>query len=83
MFSVQVSHKMIVSNLFQLERDVDFPSVAFGDLVDVADSDVIFLEPELDGVADDVQLLCQRLVGNGSRLHGLTYKVRPFPACRY
>ncbi len=39
MFSVQVSHKMIVSNLFQLERDVDFPSVAFGDLVDVADSD--------------------------------------------
>ena len=39
MFSVQVSHKMIVSNLFQLERDVDFPPVAFGDLVDVADSD--------------------------------------------
>lgn len=25
MFAVQVSHKMIVSNLFQLERDVDFP----------------------------------------------------------
>ena len=83
MFSVQVSHKMIVSNLFQLERDVDFPSVAFGDLVDVADSDVILLEPELDGVADDIQLLCQRLVGNGSRLHGLTYKVRTFPACQY
>ena len=83
MFSVQVSHKMIVSNLFQLESDVDFPSVAFGDLVDVADSDVILLEPELDGVADDVQLLCQSLVGNGSRLHGLTYKVRPFPACQY
>ena len=83
MFSVQVSHKMIVSNLFQLERDVHFPSVAFGDLVDVADSDVILLEPELDGVADDLQLLCQRLVGNGSRLHGLTYKVRPFPACQY
>ena len=83
MFSVQVSHKMIVSNLFQLERDVDFPSVAFGDLVDVADTDVILLEPELDGVADDVQLLCQRLVGNGSRLYGLTYKVRPFPACQY
>ena len=83
MFSVQVSHKMIVSNLFQLESDVDFPSVAFGDLVDVADSDVIILEPELDGVADDVQLLCQSLVGNGSRLHGLTYKVRPFPACQY
>ena len=39
MFAVQVSHKMIVSNLFQLERDVDFPPVAFGDLVDVADSD--------------------------------------------
>ena len=53
MFAVQVSHKMIVSNLFQLERDVDFPPVAFGDLVDVADSDVILLEPELDGVADD------------------------------
>ena len=83
MFSVQVSHKMIVSNLFQLERDVDFPSVAFGNLVDVADSDVILLEPELDGVADDIQFLCQRLVGNGSRLHGLTYKVRSFPACRY
>ena len=83
MFAVQVSHKMIVSKLFQLERDVDFPSVAFGDLVDVADSDVILLEPELDGVADDVQLLCQSLVGNGSRLHGLTYKVRPFPACQY
>ena len=65
MFAVQVSHKMIVSNLFQLERDV------------------ILLEPELDGVADDVQLLRQRVVGNGSRLHGLTYKVRPFPACRY
>ena len=83
MFAVQVSHKMIVSNLFQLERDVHFPPVAFGDLVDVADSDVILLEPKLYGVADDVQLLCQRLVGNGSRLHGLTYKVRPFPACRY
>ena len=83
MFAVQVSHKMIVSNLFQLERDVDFPSVAFCDLVDVADSDIILLEPKLDGVADDVQLLRQRLVGNGSRLHGLTYKVRPFPACRY
>ena len=83
MFDVQVSHKMIVSNLFQLERDVDFPPVAFGDLADVADSDVILLEPELDGVADDIQLLCQRLVGNGSRLHGLTYKVRPFPACQY
>ena len=74
---------MIVSNLFQLERDVDFPPVAFGDLVDIADSYVILLEPKLDGVADDAQLLCQRLVGNGSRLHGLTYKVRPFPACRY
>ena len=83
MFSVQVSHKMIVSNLFQLERDVDFPPVAFGDLIDVADSDVILLEPELDGAADDFQLLCQRLAGNGSRLHGLTYKVRPFPACQY
>ena len=65
MFSVQVSHKMIVSNLFQLERDV------------------ILLEPKLHGVADDVQLLSQSLVGNGCRLHGLTYKVRPFPACRY
>ena len=83
MFAVQVSHKMIVSNLFQLERDAHFPPVAFGELVDVADSDVILLEPELYGVADDVQLLCQRLVGNGSRLHGLTYKVRPFPARRY
>ena len=69
--------------LFQLERNVDFPPVAFGDLVDVADSDVILLEPELDDVADDAQLLCQRLVGNGSRLHGLTYKVRHFPACQY
>ena len=57
---------MIVSNLFQLERDVDFPPVAFGDLVDVADSDVILLEPKLYGVADDVQLLCQRLVGDSS-----------------
>ncbi len=43
MFAVQVSHKMIVSNLFQLERDVDFPPVDFGDLVDVADSDVDLL----------------------------------------
>ncbi len=43
MFAVQVSHKMIVSNLFQLERDVDFPPIAFGDLVDVADSDVDLL----------------------------------------
>ena len=39
MFAVQVSHKMIVSNLFQLERDAHFPPVSFGDLVDVADSD--------------------------------------------
>ena len=83
MFSVQVSHKMIVSNLFQLERDDDFSPVAFGNLVDVAASDVILLEPRLYGVADDVQLLRQSLVGNGSRLHGLTYEVRPFPACRY
>ena len=43
MFSVQVSHKMIESNLFQLERDDDFPPVAFGDLVDVADRDVDLL----------------------------------------
>ena len=42
-FAVQVSHKMIVSNLFQLERDVDFPPVAFGNLVDAADRDVILL----------------------------------------
>ena len=83
MFAVQVSHKMIGSNLFQLERDVDFPPVALGNLVDAADRDVILLEPELYGVADDVQLLSQSLVGNGCRLHGLTYKVRPFPACRY
>ena len=83
MFAVQVSHKMIESNLFQLERDDDIPPVAFGDLVDVADSDVILLEPKLYGVADDVKLLSQSLVGNGSRLHGLTYKVRHFPACRY
>lgn len=83
MFAVQVSHKMIVSNLFQLERDDDFSPVAFGNLVDVAASDVILLEPRLYGVADDVQLLRQRVVGNGSRLHGLTYKVPPFPASRY
>lgn len=43
MFAVQVSHKMIVSNLFQLEHDVDFPPVAFGDLVDAADRDVDLL----------------------------------------
>ena len=56
--------------LFQLERNVDFPPVALGNLVDVAERDVILLEPELDGVADDVQLLRQSLVGNGSRLVG-------------
>ena len=71
----------------QLERDVDFPPVALGDLVDVADRDVVLLEPELDGVADDVQLLRQRLVGNGCRLHGLTYEIQPLAgsldgACR-
>lgn len=38
----------------QLERDVDFPSIALGDLIDVTDRDVVLLEPELDGVADDV-----------------------------
>lgn len=67
----------------QFECDVDFPPVAFGDLVDVADSDVVLLEPKLYSVADDVKLLRQRLVGNGSRLHGLTYKVQPSPACLY
>ena len=61
----------------QLERDVDFPPVTLGDLVDVADRDVVLLEPELDSVADDVQLLRQSLVGNGSRLHGLTYEIQP------
>ena len=50
--------------LFQLERNVHFPPVALGDLVDVAERDVILLEPELDGVANDVQLLRQRLVGD-------------------
>ena len=55
---------MILSNLLQLERDVDFPSVALGDLIDVADRDVVLLEPELDSVADDVQLLRQSLVGD-------------------
>ena len=69
--------------LFQLERNVHFPPVALGDRVDIADRDVVLLEPELDGVANDVQLLRQRLVGDGCRLHGLTYKVRPFPACQY
>ena len=87
MFAVQVSHKMIVSNLFQLERDVHFPPVALGDLVDVADSDVILLEPKLYGVANDVQLLRQCLVGDGCRLHGLTYEIQPLAggldgACR-
>ncbi len=77
MFAVQVSHKMIVPNLFQLERDADLPPVAFGDLVDVADSDVILLEPKLYGIADYVQLLRQSLIGNGCRLQGLTYKIQP------
>ena len=58
------------SPILQFERDVDFPPVALGDLVDVADRDVILLEPELDGVADDVQILRQSLIGNGSRLVG-------------
>lgn len=71
----------------QLERDVDFPSIVLGDLIDVADSDVVLLEPDLDGVADDVQLSSQRLVGNGCRLHGLTYEIQPLAgsldgACR-
>lgn len=71
----------------QLERDVHFPPVTLGNLVDVADRDVVLLELELDGVADDVQLLRQSLVGNGSRLHGLTYEIQPLAgsldgACR-
>lgn len=61
--------RMFPNELFalrlQFERDVDFPPVALGDLVDVADRDVVLLEPEMDGVADDVKLLRQRLVGNG------------------
>lgn len=78
---------LLFSLRLQLERDVDFPSVVLGDLVDVADRDVVLLEPELDSVTDDVQLLCQRLVGNGCRLHGLTYEIQPFSgsldvACR-
>lgn len=72
---------LLFSLRLQLERDVDFPPVAFGDLVDVADSDVILLEPKLYGIADDVKLLCQRLVGNGCRLHGLTYEIQPFSGC--
>ena len=56
--------------LFQLERNVDFPPVALGNLVDVTESDVVLLEPELDGVADDVKFLRQRLVGDGCRLVG-------------
>lgn len=65
----------------QFECDIDFPPVAFGDLVDVADSDVILLEPKLYGVADDVQLLRQRLVGDGCRLHGFTYEIQPLAGC--
>ena len=68
---------LLFSLRLQLERDVDFPSVVLGDLVDVANRDVVLLEPELDSVADDVQLLRQRLVCNGSRLHGLTYEIQP------
>lgn len=78
---------LLFSLRLQFERDVDFPPVALGDLVDVADSDVVLLEPERDGVADDVQLLRQRLVGDSSRLHGLTYEIQPLAgsldgACR-
>ena len=78
---------LLFSLRLQLERDVDFPSVVLGDLVDVANRDVVLLEPELDSVTDDVQLLCQRLVGNGCRLHGLTYEIQPLAgsldgACR-
>lgn len=78
---------LLFSLRLQLERDVDFPSVVLGDLVDVADRDVVLLEPELDSVTDDVQLLCQRLVGDSSRLHGLTYEIQPLAgsldgACR-
>ena len=39
--------------LFQLEADVDFPPVALGDLVDVAERDVILLEPKLYGVGNN------------------------------
>ena len=78
---------LLFSLRLQFERDVDFPPVALGDLVDVADSDVVLLEPERDGVADDVQRLRQRLVGDSSRLHGLTYEIQPLAgsldgACR-
>ena len=67
---------MFPNELFalRLQLNVMFTSpVTLGNLVDIADRDVVLLEPELDGVADDVQLLRQRLVGNGCRLHGLTY----------
>ena len=78
---------LLFSLRLQLERDVHFPPVDLGDLVDVADRDVVLFEPELDGVADDVQLLRQRLVGDGCRLHGLTYEIKPLSwsldgACR-
>ena len=68
---------LLFSLRLQLERDVNFPPVTLSNLVDVAERDVILLEPELDGVADDVQLLRQSLVGDGSRLHGLTYEIQP------
>ena len=69
--------ELLFSLLLQLERDVHFPPIPLGDFVDVADRDVVLLEPELDGVADDVQLLRQSLVGDGSRLHGLPYEIQP------
>ncbi len=74
--AVKYLPQLLFSLRLQLERDIDFPPVAFGDLIDVADRDVILLEPKLYGVADDVKLLSQSLVGNGCRLHGLTYEIQ-------
>lgn len=76
LFSASLGELLFALRL-QLERDVHFPPIALSDLVDVAERDVVLFEPELDGVADDVQLLRQSLVGDSSRLHGLTYEIQP------
>ena len=41
----------------QFKRNVHLPSVGLRNPVDVAERDIILLEPELDGVADNIELL--------------------------
>ena len=78
-----VDAKTLLINRLQFERDVHLPPECLGNLVDVAEGNVVLPEPQLDGVADHTELLGKGLVGYACLLHRLADEVYPLAMLPY